>query len=367
MNALTQNRQVFLSLVLSLTALLMFGTIMVASAASALSGNYLNKHLVYLALAIGIGLIVALVPMRIWPKLYLLGWFGSLAIAVAVLIPGVGHEVNGATRWLRVGGLTLQASELAKFGLMLYLAGYLYRHEARLIEKPVSIFWPVLMVTVVAAVLVAAPDLGSSAVILCAAMALLFIAGAKLRYFLIMLLVMAAVIALLILFEPFRMQRLTAFINPWAVPFDGGYQLVQALIAFGRGGVFGLGLGESVQKLHYLPEAHNDFIFAVVAEELGGIGAICLLGLFMFFVLKIFSVAKTSLESGKIFAGYACYFVGLTFALQFLVNVGVNTGMLPTKGLTLPFISYGGNSLLISCAMVGLVLRAALVDEADHG
>jgi cell division protein FtsW len=170
--------------------------------------------------------------------------------------------------------------------------------------------------------------------------------------------------ALMIWLEPFRMRRMIAFTDPWAVPFDTGYQLVQALIAFGRGELFGLGLGEGIQKLSYLPEAHNDFIFAVIAEELGSVGAIALIALYSFFVLVVLSVAKRCLFAGNRFAAYCCYFAGFIFAYQFLVNVGVNVGVLPTKGLTLPFISYGGNSLIISCALFALVLRCSWAEES---
>ena len=282
---------------------------------------------------------------------------------VLVLVPGVGYEVKGATRWVRIGGFSLQAVEVAKFGLMIFLAGYLTHHHEMLQQSPNRILVPLAMVFIVCALVVAEPDLGSAAVVLAATLSVLFMAGAKLRFVLLMVGGGALLFALMVWLEPFRMRRMAAFTDPWAVPFDTGYQLVQALIAFGRGELLGLGLGEGIQKLSYLPEAHNDFIFAVIAEELGSIGAIALIVLYTFFVALVLSVAKRSLQTGDLFAGYCCYFVGFIFAYQFLVNVGVNVGVLPTKGLTLPFISYGGNSLMVSCALFAFVLRCSWVED----
>jgi cell division protein FtsW len=230
-------------------------------------------------------------------------------------------------------------------------------------QSPNRILIPLAMVFIVCALVVAEPDLGSAAVVLATTLSVLFMAGAKLRFVLLMVVGGALLFALMVWLEPFRMRRMAAFTDPWAVPFDTGYQLVQALIAFGRGELLGLGLGEGIQKLSYLPEAHNDFIFAVIAEELGSIGAIALIVLYTFFVAMVLSVAKRSLQTGNLFAGYCCYFVGFIFAYQFLVNVGVNVGVLPTKGLTLPFISYGGNSLMVSCALFAFVLRCSWVEE----
>ena len=230
-------------------------------------------------------------------------------------------------------------------------------------QSPNRILVPLAMVFIVCALVVAEPDLGSAAVVLAATLSVLFMAGAKLRFVLLMVGGGALLFALMVWLEPFRMRRMAAFTDPWAVPFDTGYQLVQALIAFGRGELLGLGLGEGIQKLSYLPEAHNDFIFAVIAEELGSIGAIALIVLYTFFVALVLSVAKRSLQTGDLFAGYGCYFVGFIFAYQFLVNVGVNVGVLPTKGLTLPFISYGGSSLMVSCALFAFVLRCSWVED----
>lgn len=357
----------FTQLLLCWLMLLAFGLVMVSSAAIALNGNFSNKHIVYLLVSMLAFFVTFILPTSLWNKLYLVGWVGALALAVVVLLPGVGHTVNGATRWLQLGGFTLQASEVAKFGLMIYLAGYLHRYGEQLSAEPAKIFVPLGMIIAVCALLIVEPDLGSAVVIVAASIALLFIAGAQLRYFLLLLVAASGALALLIWIEPYRMERLMAFIDPWAKPFDGGYQLVQALIAFGRGELFGLGLGEGVQKLYYLPEAHNDFIFAVIAEELGAVGALALVALYSLFIVKIFSVARAQVDQQALFSGYCCYFVGLIFAFQLLINLGVNTGALPTKGLTLPFISYGGNSLIISSAMFGFVLRCAYPREVHRG
>lgn len=344
-------------------ALLVFGLVMVASASVALEGAHLTRHLVFLSLAGVAFAIVYALPLAFWDRLYLVAWFAALSLAVLVLL--VGHEVKGATRWISLGGFSLQPSEVAKFCLMVYLAGYLRRYHERLQVQPHLILIPLSMVISVAALLVAQPDLGSAVVIVSATVALLFMAGARLLYFLGFLLAGCAALAGLIWFEPYRLERLITFLDPWSKAYDSGYQLTQALIAFGRGEWFGLGLGEGIQKHLYLPEAHNDFIFAVIAEELGIVGTLIIGAAFVFLVVKLFSIARRQLSNGALFAGFGCYFTGLIIGFQFLVNLGVNTGVLPTKGLTLPFVSFGGNSLIISCAMFGFVLRAVMEEARD--
>lgn len=365
MAALTPNIRLA-PIVIPWMALLVVGTIMVGSAAVALGGGHLSKHMIFLAVACVTSIIVFAIPPVVWNRLYLLGWLASVVIAVLVLVPGIGTEVNGAQRWVRFGGFSIQAAELAKFGLCIYMAGYLSRHHERLSSDPLVLFVPLLMVGFVCGLIVAQPDLGSAVVIIGATTAVLFIAGAKLRYFLIILVAGAGALAALIAVTPWRVERLIAFLDPWSVQFGSGYQLTQALIAFGRGEMFGLGLGEGVQKLYYLPEAHNDFIFAVVAEELGGVGAILLALLLSYLVFQLLAVARRNIQRRATFAGIAGYFTAFVIGIQFLVNLGVNTGVLPTKGLTLPFISYGGNSLIVCCAMLALVLRCTLDREATR-
>lgn len=345
--------------------LLAFSAVMVGSAAIALGDQYLSRHLFYLGLGVVSLLLAFAVPPALWNKLYLLGWLGSVAVCVLVLIPGLGHEVNGATRWIRLGGFTLQAAEVAKFGLCIYLAGYLYRHGDKLKDDPGVLFLPLGMVSVVCGLLIAEPDLGSAVVIMAASVALLFVAGAKVRYFLLFALAGTALLGLLIWQAPYRLERLIAFMDPWSVQYGSGYQLTQALIAFGRGEVWGLGLGEGVQKLFYLPEAHTDFIFAVIAEELGMVGAIALTLVLSYLILVMFALARRNRSAQRYFAGYATYFFTLILAIQLIVSLGVNTGVLPTKGLTLPFVSYGGNSLVVFCALLGAVLRMSLEPGRD--
>ena len=355
----------FPSILLAWFCLLVFSIVMVGSAAVAASDNYLTKHIVYVVLAvIGFAVCFAFSPYW-WNKLYLVGWLGSVAIAVLVLIPGVGHEANGASRWINFGAFTLQAAEVAKFGLCLYLAGYLHRHGDKLRDDVGVLMLPLVMIGVVAGLLIVEPDLGSAVVIVATAVSILFIAGAKLRYFALLVVAGVALLGLLIYDQPYRLERMVAFLDPWAVQYESGYQLTQALIAFGRGEFFGLGLGEGVQKLFYLPEAHTDFIYAVIAEELGMFGAIALAMLLSFLIVQLLLLAKHNLVRDKTFAGYVCYFLALTVGIQFLVSLGVNTGMLPTKGLTLPFVSYGGNSLIIFCGLLGIALRASLEEEIE--
>ena len=351
------------NLVVPWLLLLAFGTVMVGSASIALGDGFLHKHLLFLGLSLGAFGVVFAIPTMFWHKFYLLGWLASVAIGVAVLVPGVGHEVNGASRWLRLGGFSLQAAEVAKFGLCIYLAGYAARYHERIGTDARNLLVPMTMITIVCVLLIAEPDLGSAVVILGASIGLLYLAGAKLRYFLLMLLLGVAAVALLIEAAPYRMARLIGFLDPWSNAFGSGYQLTQALIAFGRGELMGLGLGEGVQKLYYLPEAHNDFIFAVVAEELGSVGAILLAGLLAYLIVQLYNLARRNVQNGAHFAGFLTYFTGLVLGIQILVNLGVNTGVLPTKGLTLPFVSYGGNSLIVSCAMLALVLRASLTES----
>jgi cell division protein FtsW len=303
--------------------------------------------------------------LRWWQAGHRLAWVLAVLLCALVWLPGLGSEVNGAHRWISFGGFTLQPAELAKFLLLVYLAGYLARFEDQIADDPWVLLKPFLMVGVVAGLLLAQPDFGTTVILVCTTCGLLFLAGARLRHFLSAVLIAVGALVLLVFQQPYRLARFAGFMDPWSDANGGGYQLVQALIAIGRGEVFGLGLGEGIQKLEYLPEAHNDFIYAVIAEELGLVGAIGVIVLFLFLVLRILRMAKHSLAEGHLFAGYLVYGVALLFGFQYLVNVGVNTGVLPTKGLTLPFVSYGGNSLVVSCALLGIVCRAFL--ETDPG
>ncbi len=352
-------------LLLSWLAMLALGTVMVASASVAISNTLLLKHGVFLAAGLCAFLLVASVPLHWWQRSYRLAWLATVALCVLVLLPGVGVEVKGARRWIGLGPFSLQAAEVAKFMVPVYMAGYLARFHGELADSPAVMLRPLGMLAILAFLLLLQPDFGSVVVLGATTCTLLFIAGARLRHFLLLLVVGATLLGTLAVLQPYRMQRLVTFIDPWAFAFGSGYQLTQALIAFGRGEIFGLGLGEGIQKLFYLPEAHNDFIFAVIAEELGLLGALCVLALFALLVVRILRVARDALTAGDRFGGFLIYGVGFLLGLQCLINLGVNTGVLPTKGLTLPFVSYGGNSLVVSCAMLGLVVRVQL--EGRHG
>jgi len=354
------------TLVFSWLVILGLGIVMVASASVAISSTLLLKHGIYVVLALGGLLAVLITPLDWWRQSHRLALVVSLLLCAAVLVPGIGVEVNGARRWIGLGAFSIQPAEVCKVLLLVYLAGYLQRFHDELADRPLALFRPLVMLMLPAALLLMQPDFGSVVVVMTVSVALLFVAGARLRHFLLLVLLGASALGALAQLEPYRMQRLLSFLNPWEHAFSSGYQLTQALIAFGRGEIFGLGLGEGIQKLFYLPEAHNDFIFAVIAEELGLVGALLVIALFALLIVRIFRVGRAALLEGNYFGGYLAYGVGLMLGVQCLVNLGVNTGVLPTKGLTLPFVSYGGNSLIVSCAMIGLVLRLQL-ERSQHG
>jgi cell division protein FtsW len=354
------------TLVFSWLLIIGFGTVMVASASVAISESLLLKHGFYLMLGFGALVGTLMMPLEWWRQAHRLALLLSVFLCGVVLIPFIGIESKGAQRWIGFSGFSIQPAELSKLLLLVYLAGFLHRFNDQIAERPLVLLRPLVMLAVPALLLLMQPDFGTVVVIATVAIALVFMAGARLRHFLLLVVLGASGLAALAILEPYRMQRLTSFLNPWEHAFSSGYQLTQALIAFGRGEVFGLGLGEGIQKLSYLPEAHNDFIFAVIAEELGLVGCFVLIALFALLVIRIFRVGRTALLEGNYFGGYLAYGVGLMLGIQFLINLGVNTGVLPTKGLTLPFVSYGGNSLMVSCAMIGLVLRLQM-ERGQHG
>ena len=341
-------------------ALLAFGWVMIGSAtlvSQDASLGYALTHGLYLALGLAVFAVAICVPLTALERMHRFAIAGALLICVLVLLPGLGHTVNGAQRWIKLGSFTLQASEVAKPALLIYLSGYLARSGARQDVLLTDLVPPALAVTSLAALLLLQPDFGAVVVLAAMTIGMLFIAGTRLGYFLLLVSSAVAALAVLVIVQPYRWARFVAYQDPFAHEFSSGYQLVQALIAFGRGDWFGLGLGEGVQKLFYLPEAHNDFILAVIAEELGVVGVLWVVGLLLALSLRAFRSGRLALVSGMPFAGYLCYGVGLLLAVQCLINAGVNTGLLPTKGLTLPLVSYGGNSLIVCCGMLALVAR----------
>ncbi|WP_275287053.1 putative lipid II flippase FtsW [Halomonas elongata] len=352
-------------LLVATLSLLLIGWVMVTSAstevATSLTGNpwyFSVRHGVFVLTSLVIALVVLRIPLAWWkangPLLLLVG----LALLALVLV--VGREVNGSRRWLSIPGipLNLQASEIAKLCLIVYLAGYLERFLPQVRRQWGAFLRPLMVMAVMGVLLIFEPDYGAVVVMTGCVMGMLLMAGAPWGRFLLLMGLVAALGAVLAVAEPYRMARLTSFIDPWADQFASGYQLTQALIAFGRGEWFGTGLGNSVQKLFYLPEAHTDFVFAVLAEELGMVGAIAVIGLFALLVWRAMAVGRRAELARRPFAAYLCYGIALVIGAQAFINIAVSTGMLPTKGLTLPLLSYGGSSLVISAAMVGMLLRA---------
>jgi cell division protein FtsW len=351
-------------LLLPALALLLIGYIAITSAsveyASARHGDamYLSsRHLIYMGLALVGAAVILVLPVRFWA---LSGWawlFLGLALLALVLIPGIGVKVNGSRRWLALGPLTLQASEFAKLFLVVYLAGYLQRREDQVRSEWQGFIKPMALVFAMTLLLMAEPDFGATVVTVGAAFGMLFLGGVRLAHFLLVMLGSVLALSVLLVSEPYRLKRLTAFTDPWADQFNSGYQLTQSLIAFGRGEWFGVGLGNSVQKLFYLPEAHTDFVFAIWAEETGLVGTLLVILLFLLLVHRIFHIARRQANAGDAFGAQLCYGVALVIASQAFINIGVATGLLPTKGLTLPLVSYGGSSLIATCCMIALVLR----------
>ncbi len=354
-----------LSLLMSMAVIIGLGIVMVASASLSIAehqtGNahyFLIRQISLLAVALIASYICFQVPMSLWEKVA--PWLLAAAFIslVLVLVPGIGVTVNGARRWIDLLVIRLQPSEFAKLAFLLYLAGYLAHHQKQLADVMQGFIKPMAVFIVFAVLLLLEPDFGSVVVLAVSVFALMFLAGVKLYQFLILLLIGGASLGALAVYSPYRLARLTSFLDPWQDPFNSGFQLVQALIAFGRGGWFGVGLGGSVQKLSFLPEAHTDFLFAVMAEELGLVSVLIVIGLFGYIVLRSFRVAYRCQILSMPFVAYLTYGIALMFGMQAFINMGVNMGVLPTKGLTLPLMSYGGSSILVACICCALLLRA---------
>jgi cell division protein FtsW len=272
-------------------------------------------------------------------------------------VPGIGREVNGSRRWLSAGGFTLQVSELVKVATVVFLAAHLQKHRDTLADNWQEFAKLLLVIALLSVLLILEPDFGSVVVLAATFMAMLFLGGTNLRQYMLVVLVVGALLYWMAESAPYRVARLTTFMDPWSDQFNAGYQLTQSLIAFGRGEWFGVGLGQSVQKMMYLPEAHTDFVFAIYAEEFGFMGVIALLGLYVFMVMRILQLAKLAIAQKYWYGAFVLLGFGLLISGQTFINLGVNAGLLPTKGLTLPFVSYGGSSLMVCCAMVGMMLR----------
>ena len=356
-------------LIWSWLALMLLGWVMVMSASTSIAETYTGKasyfslrHAIYLVMGIGAAYIVSRIPMRWWQKVdWLLLMVGIVGL-VAVLIPGIGHEVNGSSRWLNLGFMKIQPSEIVKLAVVLYIAGYLIRRQDEVQNQWSGFLKPLVLLGVIVVLLMLEPDFGSVVVLMGAVLTLLFLGGVKAGQFFLLVVVTVALGYLAVTSSDYRLARVTAYLEPFHPDhvYGSGYQLAQSLIAFGRGELFGVGLGESVQKLFYLPEAHTDFVFAIWAEETGLVGALLALSLLAFFLWQCMAIGWTAQKHGKLYGAFICFGIATLFTLQIIINLGVNTGLLPTKGLTLPFFSYGGSSLLICCVMVALVHRVSV-------
>ena len=344
--------------------LISLGLVMVASASIGVADRNFSNPFYYfqrqLAFVV-IGLVAAAVVYRIrlvqWEKsgVALLGF--ALFLLVLVLIPGVGKTVNGSTRWISLGIVNLQVSEVVKLFLLIYVAGYLVRHGEEVKNSLRGFIKPMLMVGLAGLLLLLEPDFGSTVVIMGTVLAMTFLGGVRFVQFISFMALFGVSALMLIISSPYRMERLTSFMNPWADPFDTGFQLTQSLIAIGTGGWWGTGLGGSVQKLFYLPESHTDFLFAVLSEELGFVGVCFVILMYVILFFRIFKIGLQAEKTGNRFAAYVAYGIGVWLALQAVINMGVNMGLMPTKGLTLPLMSYGGSSLVVCCMAIGLLLR----------
>ncbi|MGB1244045.1 MAG: putative lipid II flippase FtsW [Porticoccaceae bacterium] len=351
-------------LLLPVLALLSIGLIMVASASFSFAEHrlgdqlfFFKRHLAYLIIAAGAMAAGFFVSPSVWANYGRLWILLAIFLLVIVLIPGIGREVNGSRRWLAFAGFTLQVSELVKVATVVFLAAHLEKHRETLSDDWREFFKLIAVIVVLSILLLMEPDFGSAVTLSCTFMALLFLGGSHIRQFSLVFAAGLLAIGALAYAAPYRLERLATYMDPWSDPFNAGYQLIQSLIAFGRGEWFGVGLGQSVQKMLYLPEAHTDFVFAIFAEEFGFVGVLCLMGLYVLMVLRIIQLGKLAIGRKDWYAAFVLIGFGLLLSGQTFINLGVNAGLLPTKGLTLPFVSYGGSSLLVCCAMIGMMLR----------
>jgi len=353
-------------LLLPVLALLSIGLIMVASASFSFAEHrlgdqlfFFKRHLAYLLIAAGAMAVGFFVSPSVWANYGRLWIMLAVFLLIIVLIPGIGREVNGSRRWLAFAGFTLQVSELVKVATVVFLAAHLEKHRDTLSDDWREFFKLIAVIVVLSILLLMEPDFGSAVTLSCTFMALLFLGGSHIRQFSLVFAAGLLAIGALAYTAPYRLERLATYLDPWADPFNAGYQLIQSLIAFGRGEWFGVGLGQSVQKMLYLPEAHTDFVFAIFAEEFGFVGVLCLMSLYVLLILRVLQLGKLAIGRKNWYAAFVLIGFGLLLSGQTFINLGVNAGLLPTKGLTLPFVSYGGSSLLVCCAMIGMMLRFA--------
>jgi len=355
------------ALLFVVTAILALGLVMVGSASINIAASqfdqplhYFNRQSVFALIGLAVGWWAVSVRLSFWQSIAPLLLVSGIVLLVLVLIPGIGREVNGSRRWLPFGPINVQVAEFIKLFAIIYIADYLQRHHGQLKGSFFKVLAPLVLLVVAAGLLIVQPDLGSVVVILSTVLAMLFLGGARLDVFAALTGLLAICFSAAIYFAPYRMLRLQSFMDPWADPFGSGFQLTQALIAFGRGDWLGVGLGSSMQKLFYLPEAHTDFLYSILAEELGLVGAMSVIVLFFIFIWRALAIGRAAELAGQVFGAQIAYGIGIWLGLQACVNMGVNMGALPTKGLTLPLMSYGGSSLVIVCVAIALLLRVDL-------
>ncbi|MDG1732093.1 MAG: cell division protein FtsW [Thalassotalea sp.] len=348
-------------LILAFT-LYFIGLVMVASSSMPVAErlfdspfHFVKRHAIYIVLSLIIAGIALQVPMQMWHKLS--GWFLLLAIMLLIVVLVIGNSVNGSQRWIVLGPINIQAAEPAKLFFFCYLSGYLVRRREEVSQKFKGWIKPLGVLFLLAVLLLFQPDLGTVIVMFATTLGLLFLAGAKLWQFISVLVVGVGAVVLLIIVEPYRLRRVTSFMDPWQDPFGSGYQLTQSLMAYGRGEMFGQGLGNSIQKLEYLPEAHTDFVMAVIGEEFGFFGVLCILALCLTLVIKALLLGRRALEKEKYFEGFFAYAIGIWMSFQAAVNVGASAGVFPTKGLTMPLISYGGSSMIVMTLAIVVLIR----------
>jgi len=352
------------SLLILYLILIMIGLVMVTSASIGIADQqtqdpfyYAKRQFLRVLLSFMLVWLTCKIPLGFWKNNGMGLMLGSIVLLGVVLIPGIGHTVNGSTRWLNLGVFTFQVSEISKLFLVIYLSGYLIRRSEELQNNTMGFIKPMLVLAFASGLLIMEPDFGAAAVLLLTGLGLMFLGGVRFGQFLFIVSGTLGIMILLAVSSPYRLSRITSFIDPWADPFNSGFQLTQSLIAIGNGGWFGNGLGGSIQKLFYLPEAHTDFLFAIYAEEFGLAGTVFLVSLYALLAIRCFAISKMAQLNGQAFGAYLAYGVGLLITIQAIINIGVNLGTFPTKGLTLPFVSYGGNSVLSMSFAVGLVLR----------
>lgn len=361
------NPLLVVTLLLMATGLLMMTSASVEISSSKYGDSlfHFKRQIIFAFLGVVGMAVTMMIPLHLWKRFSSFFLFGSYFLLVLVLIPGVGKEVNGSSRWLDLGFFNLQPSELAKVFIVLYVASFLESHIVEVQQNWSGFLKPMMIIGAAVVLLHFEPDHGAMVILLLTAFCMIFLAGAKLYRFVIMLSLCVAGITYLAVLKPYVLVRFSSFLDPWAEQnvYGGGYQLTQALIAFGRGEWFGVGLGNSIQKLYFLPEAHTDFVLAIIGEELGLFGVVFVVALFCFLVYLAFGVGKKALNQNLLFEGFLAYGLALLFAGQAIINIGVNISLLPTKGLTLPFLSYGGASLIVSCFMIALLVRIQFETE----